>query len=120
VGAVLLDQTVVAGIGNVYRAELLLLTGIHPDRPAADIDEADAGALWDLTVDQLRRGKKWNRIVTVDADDVDRRVTRRIPREDALYAYHRSDEPCRRCGTLIENREVAGRSIWFCPTCQPR
>jgi endonuclease-8 len=120
IGAALLDQSIVAGIGNVYRAELLLLTGIHPSRPACDLDEEQAGELWDLTVRQLKRGRKWNRIVTVSDDDVDRRVTHNIAPEDALYAYHRSDEPCRRCGTLIEAREIAGRSIWFCPSCQPR
>ena len=120
IGAVLLDQSVVAGIGNVYRAELLLLTGIHPERPASDLDPDQAGELWDLTVQQLKRGVKWNRIVTVSNNDIDRRVTRATLREDALYAYHRSDEPCRRCATLIEAREVAARSIWFCPTCQPR
>ena len=109
----------VAGIGNVYRAELLLLVGVHPSRPAADIDPETAGELWDLTVSQLKRGLAWNRIVTVDDDDVGRRVTRRIKRDDALYAYKRSDLPCRRCGTPIEDRELGGRSIWFCPTCQP-
>ena len=119
IGAVLLDQGVVAGIGNVYRAELLLLVGVHPSRPAADIDPETAGELWDLTVSQLKRGLAWNRIVTVDDDDVGRRVTRRIKRDDALYAYKRSDLPCRRCGTPIEDRELGGRSIWFCPTCQP-
>lgn len=120
VGAVLLDQGVIAGIGNVYRAELLFLMGIHPARPAATIDPADAGRLWDLTVDQLRRGMRWNRIVTVSSDDVGQRVTHRLDREDALYAYHRGDEPCRRCGTPIEVTDIAGRSIWFCPTCQPQ
>ncbi len=117
-GAALLDQRIVAGIGNVYRAELLFLSGIHPERPAAGIDADAAGELWDLTVTELRRGLAWNRIVTVRDEDVGRRVTRRIRRDDALYAYKRTDEPCRRCGTPIEDRRVAARTIWFCPTCQ--
>lgn len=119
VGAVLLDQRVVAGIGNVYRAELLFLVGVHPARPAAEIDADTAGELWDATVRQLKRGLAWNRIVTVEADDVGRRVTRRLDREDALYAYKRTDLPCRRCGTPIHDLDLGGRSIWFCPTCQP-
>ena len=119
-GAVLLDQHVIAGIGNVYRAELLLLTGIHPTRPANTIGPNQAGELWDLTVAELKRGKAWNRIVTVSQPDSDVRVTRTIDADDALYAYHRSDLPCRRCHTPIESLEVAGRSIWFCPQCQPR
>ena len=68
---------------------------------------------------QLQRGKKWDRIVTVDAADVDRRVTSRIPRDDALYAYKRSGLPCRRCHDHIVDIDLGGRSIWFCPTCQP-
>ena len=119
IGAVLLDQHVVAGIGNVYRAELLWLIGVHPTRPASTIDQATASELWDHTVEQLKRGLAWNRIVTVHQADIDRRVTRRIKREDALYAYKRTDLPCRRCGTPIEDREIGGRSIWFCPACQP-
>lgn len=119
IGAALLDQTIVAGIGNVYRAELLLLAGIHPERPAADLDVESAGHIWDLTVRQLKRGLAWNRIVTVSEPDVGRRVTRRIADEDALFVYHRTDEPCRRCDTPIQDRTVAGRSIWFCPRCQP-
>lgn len=119
VGAVLLDQGVIAGIGNVYRAELLFLAGIHPERPGTAVSAEAAAEIWDESVRQLKRGLAWNRIVTVYDRDVDRRVTRRIRRDDALYAYKRSDEPCRRCGTPIEDKQVAGRSIWFCPTCQP-
>ncbi len=117
-GAALLDQRIVAGIGNVYRAELLFLSEIHPERPAAEIEADAAGELWDLTVEQLRRGLDWNRIVTVREDDVGRRVTRRIRRHDALYAYKRTGQPCRRCRTPIEDRKIAARTIWFCPTCQ--
>lgn len=119
IGAVLLDQSVVAGIGNVYRAELLWICGIAPDTPASAIDQATAGLLWDHTVAQLRRGREWNRIVTVAAGDVDRRVTRRIPRDDALYVYHRGGLPCRRCASPIEAITLGGRTIAFCPTCQP-
>ncbi len=119
IGAAILDQGIIAGIGNVYRAELLFLLGIHPETPANSIDEETAGRLWDCTVSQLRRGLKWGRIVTVSNDDVQSRVTRRIDNDDALYAYHRGDMPCRRCGAPIERTEVGGRSIWFCPECQP-
>lgn len=119
IGAVLLDQRVVAGIGNVYRAELLWLVGVHPDTPASQIDAETAGQLWDLTVEQLRRGVEWNRIVTVSSTDAGRRVTRTMPRGDTLYVYKRADLPCRRCGELIRESSVAGRTIAHCPTCQP-
>jgi endonuclease-8 len=118
-GAALLDQGIVAGIGNVYRAELLFLIGVHPAKAATSLSAELAGELWDETVVQLKRGLAWNRIVTVDGADVGYRVTRNIDADDALYAYHRSESPCRRCGALIEEREIAGRRIWYCPTCQP-
>ncbi len=119
-GAALLDQGIIAGIGNVYRSELLFLLGIHPERRASELSADDAGRLWDVTVDQLRRGKRWNRIVTVESADVGRRITRTLPREDAHYVYKRGGEPCRRCQEPIDHIEIAGRSMWFCPTCQPR
>jgi len=118
IGAVLLDQRVIAGIGNVYRAELLWICGIHPETPASDIDPVLVGELWDLTGTQLRQGVDWNRIVTVSADDVDRRVTRTIKRDDALYAYKRAGLPCRRCHDLVLDMSLAGRTIAYCPTCQ--
>ena len=64
IGAVLLDQTVIAGIGNVYRAELLFLRGIHPLRLASTLTDDEVAGLWAETVVQLRRGLRLNRIVT--------------------------------------------------------
>ncbi len=109
VSAVLLDQSLLAGIGNVYRAELLFLLGIHPATPADAIDEATASALWDLTVDELRIGVKLGRIVTVRPEEIGAR----------LYVYKREGLPCRRCGTEIRIDEVGARSTWWCPVCQP-
>ena len=65
IGAVLLDQRVVSGIGNVYRAEILYLLGIHPETPACALDRATFDELWDLTRSLLARGVKEKRIVTV-------------------------------------------------------
>jgi formamidopyrimidine-DNA glycosylase len=117
-GAALLDQSIVAGIGNVYRAELLFLLGVRPTTSASDLSTDQAERLWDTTVEALRRGRSWNRIVTVAADDVGRRVTRRLPAEDSLYVYKRGGLPCRRCGEPVAAIEVAGRSTWYCPSCQ--
>jgi endonuclease-8 len=119
VAAALLDQTVIAGIGNVYRAELLFLRGIHPARPAAALDERDARALWDEAVAQLRQGLRLNRIVTVSADDRRGRPPGRVPVGERLYVYHRAGLPCRRCGAPIERALIGGRKVWWCPVCQP-
>lgn len=117
VAAALLDQTVVAGLGNVYRAELLFLAGVHPATPANELDEGTARRLWDLAVEQLRLGVRRNRIITIDPDELDVPATR-LKRGDATYVYHR--DTCRRCGTPLEVSEIGGRRCWSCPAEQPR
>lgn len=118
IGAALLDQKAVAGIGNVYRAELLFLTGIDPAVPARELDPAQADRLWVETVKQLRLGEKSGRIVTVDPTEVGARSRNDLRRDERLYAYKRDGQPCRRCGTEIRNTEMGGRTIWWCPSCQ--
>lgn len=120
IGAALLDQRVVAGIGNVYRAELLFLAGIDPRRRASAVEAAEVEHLWRLAGQQLRRGERSGRIVTVTPVEAGVGRDRDVPREDRLYAYKRAGLPCRRCGTPIISEEMGGRAVWWCPTCQPR
>ncbi|MEZ5383440.1 MAG: DNA-formamidopyrimidine glycosylase family protein [Microthrixaceae bacterium] len=117
VAAVLLDQAIIAGIGNVYRAELLFRAGIHPDVPAVELSEADFDAMWDDTVRLLRLGVRHGAIITTEPDEVGRTPGRMRP-DDRLYVYKR--QHCRRCGTDIAIAEVAGRNCYFCPSCQRR
>lgn len=119
IGAALLDQKVIAGIGNVYRSEILFLLGIDPSIPANEISEDVAAQIWELTQEQLRQGVKLNRIVTIDPADVGKRSVGRLPAGERLYVYKRGSEPCRRCGTLIRTAKIANRSMWMCPECQP-
>lgn len=120
IGAALLDQSLLAGIGNVYRSELLFLCGIHPETPCNRISEKQGEDLWNLIVTLLRKGKKQNRIVTLgDADSHDIPATRN-KKEDSLYAYKRSGLDCRRCVNEIEVSSIGGRSIWYCPNCQEK
>lgn len=119
IGALLLDQDVIAGVGNVYRAEILLLVGVHPARPAKDVHPDTLRQIWELTVELLRIGVRLNRIVTVTGEDAGFVTPGRLRRADALYAYKRDGKPCRRCDTPISIGKVANRSIWWCPTCQP-
>ncbi len=118
VGAALLNQKVIAGIGNVYRAELLFIAGIDPLTPANKLDESTLHDLWDLTVEQLRLGEKLDRIVTVDPELSGHKTARSIPAGERLYVYKREDEPCRVCDSPIELLEMAGRKMWRCPQCQ--
>lgn len=119
IGAALLDQRAIAGLGNIYRAELLFLGGIHPNRPANALDGDEPRELWRRAVDLLRIGERLGRIVTVDHEEIGARSPGTIPRGERLYVYKRKGKPCRRCGTEIERWELGGRNIWACPTCQP-
>jgi endonuclease VIII len=116
IGRALMDQSVLAGVGNVYRAEVLFVHGLHPDVPARDVDRATWDAMWATLVEWLRRGVKERRIITVDPKEIG--VPRsRMRRADATYAYHQ--DHCRRCGTAIRRYDLAGRWAYACETCQP-
>ena len=112
----LIDQQVIAGIGNVYRAEILFLRGIHPLRPSSSLSADEIDGLWVEARRQLRRGVRLNRIVTTDPREIGRPLAR-IEGDDRLYVYHRSH--CRRCGTELRTIEVGGRPLQFCPVHQP-
>jgi endonuclease VIII len=112
----LLDQAVVAGVGNVYRAELLFVHGIHPERPARTITAECWDQLWATLVTWMRSGVRMRRIVTVDPDEVG--VPRsRIRRTDATYVYRQTT--CRRCGNAVRRWDLAGRWAYACEHCQP-
>ena len=115
IGNLLLDQDVIAGIGNVYRAEVLWALGIHPARAGRSLDRQHVLAIWRWTVDALRLGFRRNRIVTVDPTELGKPLAR-ITREEALNAYHR--DQCRRCSGPITALELGGRRIDVCDRCQ--
>lgn len=117
VGLLLMDQAVVAGVGNVYRAEALFVTGIHPEVPGRDLGDAERAALWDTVVGMLRKGVRDGRIVTVDAAEAGL-PPGRLTRDKATYVYKR--EHCLRCGTPVRRWDLSGRWCYACETCQPR
>lgn len=117
IAAALLAQDAVAGIGNVYKSELLFLAGVHPFTP---VDEVSA-----TTVDQIlvraRQLLQLNVTSSIAGAGRGARVTtgRLNPREP-LWVYGRAGVPCFRCGTAIESRsETGGRRTYWCPSCQP-
>ena len=117
IGALLLDQSVLCGVGNVYRAEALFVTGIHPSRAGRDCDQAELEALWSTITAMLKQGVKDNRIITVDHRELDLPAGRRVRCGEATSAYKR--DRCLRCNTPIQSVELAGRPCYYCPTCQP-
>lgn len=122
IGAALLDQRAVAGIGNVYRAETLFLRGIHPDRPARSLSDGEAARLWETIVGQLRQGLRLGRIVTVDPAEVGAARPEDLidADDDRLYVYRRAGLPCRRCGAELRAWTLGARTITACEVCQPR
>ena len=117
IGAALLDQSILAGVGNVYRAEALFVCRIDPNLPSRDLPAEEFGNLWATLVGMLRDGVRTGRIITVDP--VELGIGRRRMRpEDWRYVYRRTDLPCRRCGTRIVSWELAARTMYACPSCQ--
>ena len=117
VGDLLMDQSVIAGVGNVYRAEALFVNGVHPLRPGRQFAEVELRALWSTCQGMLRQGVKDNRIVTVSREELGYPPRQRIPRAEATYAYKR--DRCLRCGDEIRRIEIANRTCYYCPTDQP-
>jgi len=115
--AALMDQTVLAGVGNAYRAEILFRHRLDPFAPASTLSQPDFDLLWNDLVTLMRAGVKANRIVTTLREHRD---SPRGPASDAdrYYVYRRAALPCRVCGTPVAVTEVATRRLYWCPTCQ--
>ncbi|GAA0242528.1 Fpg/Nei family DNA glycosylase [Saccharothrix mutabilis subsp. mutabilis] len=122
IGALLMDQSVLAGVGNVYRAEVLFRHGVHPLTPGHEIDRALWDDLWSDLVVLMRAGVKVGRIDTVRPEHLPE-VTGRAPRRDRhggeVYVYRRAGLPCLLCGTPVAMAELVGRNLFWCPACQP-
>ena len=118
VGQLLMDQSVLAGIGNVYRAELLFRAGLSPFRPGREVGEHTWQALWEDTRTVMRAGVRSGRIVTTAPEDRARR-SGKAGRGDAHYVYRRTGLPCRRCGAEVRTQLMAARNLFWCPHCQP-
>jgi endonuclease-8 len=114
VGAALLDQSVVAGIGNVLRAETLFRAGVHPARPAATLTPSEFDRWWGVARQVMHRAMGDGRILTADLDD-DTRAS--VAESEARMVYRQ--ERCRSCGTAVEASAIAGRDAFACPRCQP-
>jgi endonuclease-8 len=110
IGIALLDQRSLAGIGNVYKSEVLFLCGVNPFGPVAALDDATLASLVATAARELRRN-------TVRSG---RRTTPGLS-GPPLSVYRRAGEPCLRCGAAIERRLQGeqGRSTYWCPGCQP-
>ncbi len=114
----LMRQDIVAGIGNIYRAELLYRAWLDPFKPGRALSRPGWNALWADTVGLLTEGLRTGRIVTTLPEDRERGGAAR--RGDANYVAHRAGQPCRICATPIDAETVAGRTLYWCRSCQIR
>jgi formamidopyrimidine-DNA glycosylase len=117
IGALLMDQSVLAGVGNVYRAELLFRHRVSPFRPGRTVDAGLWGLMWADLVTLMRAGVRMGRIVTTRPEDRFRRRGQ-VQRDDAHYVYRRTGLPCRVCGTEVRTEVMVGRNLYWCPVCQ--
>lgn len=144
IGQLLMDQAVIAGVGNIYRAEALFRAGVDPLRPGREVPSSSARAIWDDLVVLMREGARTGAIVTTRAEDraagqsgdghrgvpapppSSRPRTRQntdgnrgaVSADQAFYVYHRDGLPCRVCGSPVLLKELAGRNLFWCGTCQ--
>lgn len=119
IAAVLMDQKVIAGIGNIYRAESLFRGGIEPHRPARDLTPAQVGMLWRDTVALMTTGVQLGRIVTTAPEHRPGVEVADAWPEHANYVYGRAGRRCRVCGEdSITVEDMAGRKLYWCRTCQ--
>jgi len=123
IGQLLMDQKVFAGVGNIYRAEVLFRHRISPFREGKDITRKQFDAIWaDLAV-LMTAGTKSGRIDTVREEHMPEAMGRE-PREDRhggeVYVYRRADMRCYLCGSKVRMADMAGRNLYWCPKCQKR
>lgn len=122
IAALLMDQKIVAGVGNVYRAEVLFRHGTDPYRAGRDLDRAEWDAIWADLVTLMHEGVRTGRIDTVRPEHTPEAMGR-APRVDdhggEVYVYRRAAMPCHLCGTEIRTAELAARNLFWCPGCQP-
>ncbi len=123
IGGLLMDQAVLAGVGNVYRAELLFRHRIDPMRPGSTLRVGQWQAMWDDLVALMREGVRTGRIDTVRPEHTPEAMGRPPRRDDhggEVYVYRRHGQACHVCGTAVRTTELQGRNLFWCPQCQRR
>ena len=113
IAAALMNQAVISGIGNVYRAELLFRAGLNPKTPGQELSEERLLSIWDDSVKLMRIGVKKGIMLT--RDDF---LTGRVLLENRYFVYKREGLPCRVCNKKVAMEELLSRKLYFCPSCQ--
>ena len=118
VGQLLMDQSVVAGIGNIYRAEMLFRARISPHRAGIAVTPDEAESLWADWVKLLKIGVETGLMLTMDGLRGKAKQAAIDNREDRHWVYKREGLPCRACGTPITLETMQQRKLYWCANCQ--
>ncbi len=118
IGLLLMDQNVVSGIGNVYRAELLFRARLNPHAPGREVPEELVRELWRDWTRLLAIGVETGQMMTMDDLSPQEWRAAMASRDDRHWVYHRAGLPCRVCGTHVVVEEMASRKLYWCPSCQ--
>jgi endonuclease-8 len=115
----LLNQRVVAGIGNVFKSEIMFVARIDPFTPVSALTDADLARIVAIALEQLR-ANVLTRAQTLTRS-IGRRTTRSLDPNAKLWVYSRGGQPCRRCGAAIASKKTGldARVTYWCPRCQP-
>lgn len=121
IGGLLMDQAVFAGVGNIYRAEVLFRHGVLPYREGREVNRAEFDAMWQDLVTMMTAGTRRGRIDTVRDEHLPEAMGR-APREDRhggeVYVYRRDGRQCYLCGSEVQVADLQGRKLYWCPSCQ--
>ena len=112
-----IDWKVIAGIGNVYRAEILFRAGIDPMRPGKRVLRDEFDALWSDLVTLMKIGVRRGRIHVIRPED-DSGAPSYAPNRPRTYVYRRGGGPCPICGEPVPSADLAARKLYWCPVCQ--
>lgn len=132
IAAALMDQSVIAGVGNIYRAESLFVCGINPDLASLKLSFEQIKELWETLSLQMRQGVEEGAIITLRPDDPGLRLRgadvhspvegtgRKVSGSHIRrhWVYQHQGTACLRCGAIIQMRELSGRRLYWCPGCQ--
>jgi formamidopyrimidine-DNA glycosylase len=113
VGLALMDQAMFAGVGNIYRAEILYKSGVHPEQPCTDLSRSDFDEVWRHSVELLQRGFVTGSILTVDPEEA------KVLGEPWTRRYVYNQRSCGRCGDAVKTWDMANRTVYCCEGCQP-
>lgn len=117
IGELLMDQTVAAGIGNIYRAELLFRAGQSPFTAGKAVPEATLRGIWKEAIPLMKAGMVDRRIVTTKVGDRPS-GEKKAMRGEEHYVYRRNGRECWKCRGEVKKQEMAGRNLFWCDVCQ--